>query len=117
MRLLAAVLLLCAGSAQAEPWTDVQKGLAATYLVAHAIDWGQTRHIARAPNKFREYNPILGADPSLGKVNAYFVLTPILWCYFLDAIPQYRTPVLAVLNVVELGIVAHNFHVGLKVSF
>jgi len=53
----------------------------------------------------------------MAKVNTYFLLTPVLWYYALDNIPQYRTAALTVLNLVQIGVVAHNYHVGIKVSF
>jgi uncharacterized protein (DUF486 family) len=112
-----AYLLLSSLVAQAEQWTETQKTLAASYLIAHVIDWGQTRYIAQTPDKSTEYNSILGSHPSMAKVNTYFLLTPVLWYYALDNIPQYRTAALTVLNLVQIGVVAHNYHVGIKVSF
>jgi hypothetical protein len=111
-----ALFLACSFSAQAEPWTETQQVLAATYLTAHTIDWAQTRNIGRNP-KYEEKNPALGRKPSSGKTDAYFVLTPLIGYFVLDALPQYRTGILAVANVLEIGVVAHNFSIGIKASF
>ena len=121
-----AILLACAffvwlstaglSTAQAEPWTETQQALAATYLTAHAIDWAQTRNIGRNP-RYEEMNPILGRKPSSGKIDAYFIMTPILGYLVLDALPQYRTAILAVASLVEIGVVAHNYRIGIKANW
>jgi hypothetical protein len=115
MKRLVALILFWAFNAYSEPWTDTQKVLSASYLTAHVIDWGQTRDSAK--NYYGEKNTILGAHPSVGKVNAYFVLTPILLYYALDAIPEYRTPALVVLTAVEIAVIARNYRIGVKVAF
>jgi hypothetical protein len=116
MRAIAASILACAFPAQAEPWTETQQALAATYLTVHAIDWAQTRNLARKP-EYEEKNPILGKKPSGGKSGAYFLLTPVVGYFILDALPKYRTELLAVANVIEIGVVAHNFSIGIKAKF
>lgn len=123
MKPLAAILLLCAFQAQAEPWTETQQVLAATYLTMHAVDWAQTRNISRSDSGgrhgkgYEEKNPVLGRKPSNGKTDAYFIITPLIGYFVLDALPQYRTGILAVANVLEVGVVAHNFRIGIKANF
>lgn len=123
MKSIVAILLACAFQAQAEPWTETQQVLAATYLTAHTIDWAQTRHLSRSTtggkhNKgYEEKNPALGRKPSSGKTDAYFILTPLIGYFVLDALPQYRTGILAVANVLEVGVVAHNFRIGIKAKW
>ena len=116
MKPLAALLLACAFTAQAEPWTETQQVLAATYLTAHTIDWAQTRNMS-SRKEYYEKNPVLGSRPASGKTNAYFILTPIIGYFVLDALPEYRTGILAVANVLEIGVVAHNFSIGIKANF
>jgi hypothetical protein len=116
VKYLCAILLACAFTAQAEPWTETQQVLAGTYLTAHTIDWAQTRNIATNA-AYKEHNPVLGSNPSLQKVDAYFLLTPIIGYFLLDAIPAQRTTVLAIANVLEIGVVAHNFSIGIKARF
>ena len=123
MKYLTTLLLLCAFQAQAEPWTETQQVLAATYLTAHTIDWAQTRYSARSTtggkhgSGYDEENPILGRKPASGKTNAYFILTPIIGYFVLDALPQYRSEILVVANVLEIGVVARNFSIGIKAKF
>ena len=123
MKSLAALLLACAFTAQAEPWTETQQVLAATYLTAHTIDWAQTRNAASSTTGgkhgtgYYEKNPVLGRKPTSGKTNAYFILTPLIGYFVLDALPEYRTGILAVANVLEIGVVAHNYRIGVKASW
>jgi hypothetical protein len=123
MKYLAALILVFAFSAQAEPWTETQQVLAATYLTAHTIDWAQTRSLARSTtggkhgSGYDEENPILGRKPASDKTNAYFILTPLIGYFVLDALPEYRTGILAVANVLEIGVVAHNYRIGVKASW
>ena len=49
------------------------------FLTLLAIDWGQTRYIAKLG--LPELNPILGKKPSLRKINAYFITVAILHTY------------------------------------
>jgi hypothetical protein len=123
VKAISAILVLFSFSAQAEPWAETQQGLAATYLTMHAADWAQTRNLARSDSGgrhgkgYEEKNPILGRKPSSGKTDAYFILTPLVGYFVLDALPQYRTGILAVANVLEVGVVAHNFTIGVKAKF
>ena len=110
------ILLACAFTAQAEPWTETQQVLAATYLTAHTIDWAQTRNLS-SRKEYEEKNPVLGRKPTSGKTNAYFILTPLIGYFVLDALPEYRTGILAVANVLEIGVVAHNYRIGIKASW
>jgi len=116
VKFLAALLLASAFSAQAEPWTETQQVLAATYLTAHTIDWAQTRNLS-GRKEYEEKNPVLGSRPASGKTNAYFILTPLIGYFVLDALPEYRTGILAVANVLEIGVVAHNYRIGVKASW
>ena len=115
-RLVSTLLLVFIFSAQAEPWTTEQKVLSATYLTAHVIDWGQTRSMV-INGGYGDNNPILGKHPSMAKVNTYFLVVPIIGYYALDAFPKNRTGILGFLNAVEILQVAHNYRIGVRVSF
>ena len=118
-----AYLLLSSLVAQAEQWTETQQVLAATYLTAHTIDWAQTRSLARSTtggkhgSGYDEENPILGRKPASDKTNAYFILTPLIGYFVLDALPEYRTGILGFMNAVEIIQVAHNYRIGVRASF
>src|SRR3990167_90446 len=56
-------------------WSSDDTNRQLGYLLLHGLDWGQTKSIARNPNKYYETNPILGKHPSAGDVDRYFALT------------------------------------------
>jgi len=56
-------------------WTPSHTALASAFLVTLMIDAAQTRQLARQGwVDFRESNPLLGARPSVGRVNGYTAL-------------------------------------------
>lgn len=89
------ILILCfipAVATAADPWTKQDVALEATYILLHALDWGQTRQIARAPDRYYEaLNPLLGRHPSQGRVDAYFALSTIAHAGITHLLPaKYR---------------------------
>ncbi len=57
-------------------WRGSDVALAGAFVVALATDAAQTRGLARRQWRgYRESNPILGAHPSVGRVNTYSVVT------------------------------------------
>ena len=100
-------------------WTDEQRATGSLALAAVAVDWAQTRYISRHPQQFEERNRlILGAAPSSGKINAYFVAVPLLGYLAADALPSaYRTHALRVAAALQIASVGHNYSIGIKVRF
>jgi hypothetical protein len=98
-------------------WTPEQKGLAAAALVVTAIDYGQTRTVAKDP-RWHEENPLMGRHPSTRKVAAHFIAVPVLTYFVLDNISsENRSLALKVILAVEIGFVAHNYSLGVRASF
>ena len=117
MKAVTLALILWCGSACAQ-WTDQQRALSAIYMTAHAIDWGQTRRIAQEPQHWSELNPVLGRKPKLSRVNAYFLLSPVVGYLVLDALPSdTRTHALQFLTAIEIGTVARNHYLGIRMAF
>lgn len=118
-RIISIVLLLFSG--QCFAWTEEDKYLATASLVAMAIDYGQTRNIVyqrEAGGTRFERNPMLPRHPTMKEVNRHFIVTPIIAFLVLDNLSQEnRTNALKVLTVVQIGIVAHNYSIGLDVKF
>lgn len=118
MRYLPLILLAGCLNAHADDWTRTDTALEATWLVLHAVDWGQTRYIAKNPDRFYEQNPILGKHPSVGRVNAYSALTSVAHY----GVSQWLSPAnrriwQSVTIGFAAGTVAHNYHIGVKVDF
>jgi len=66
----------------ADKWSVQDYALEASWGIVHLIDWGQTRYIAKNPDRYHECNPILGRHPSVGQVDIYMgaglILHPIV---------------------------------------
>ena len=98
-------------------WTTEQKTLAAVSLAALVIDYGQTKSIVATPGLY-ERNPMLPRHPTKAEVNRHFVLTPIVAYLVLDNInSEHRTTAMRFLTAVQVGVVAHNYSIGLKADF
>lgn len=113
---------LCILSAKADDWKTTDKVLFGTYLAASAIDAAQTIHALdqRHPNgqpMFREVNPLYGEQPSDGRI----ILTKLIGAgviYLIaDRVPSARRTTLWLVNALQIGVVAHNASIGMKVGF
>lgn len=101
-----------------DAWETSDYALAGAALAALAVDWGQTRHIARNPHRFSEQNPILGTAPSVGKVDTYFVGAMVGTLAVAHLLPgDWRRMFLAGALTVELGVVQQNRSIGIKMDF
>ncbi len=81
------------------------------------IDWRQTITIAKNPDKFREYNPILGKHPSEERVDYYFLVVAILAVVGLLFLAHWNStwvlPALFIATLMELVVVIHNSREGI----
>jgi len=103
--------------AHAHDWTAEEKGWAAAWLATRAVDWAQTRHIARNPERFHELNPFIGRHPSLGEVNRSFLMTTGLGLLMAHYLPQYRKGMLQAWVAVSVGMTARNAAIGIRMEF
>ena len=110
-------LALLAMPAHAHDWTASEKGWAAAWLATRAVDWAQTRHIARHPDRFRELNPMLDPHPSLGEVNRMFLLTTAAGLLAAHYLPKYRKGMLQVWFAVGVGMTVRNAAIGVRIDF
>jgi hypothetical protein len=101
-----------------DPWETTDYALAGAAVAALAVDWGQTRHIAKNPHRFAEQNPLLGPAPSVGKVDAYFVGAMVGTVALAHVLPSdWRQLFLAGVLTLELGVVQQNRSLGIKMAF
>ena len=116
------VLLLATMPAMADEWTTADKQREAVYLALHAVDWAQTRTIARNPGKHAEggvvASRVIGTHPSVGKVDAYMAGSAVLVAVVARALPsEYRS----VFQYVTIGdsaySVGNNFRIGIGMHF
>lgn len=117
--ILAAFLFLFSINACAfDEWTSDDKTREAVYLAVDAIDWLQTRNIARNPDKYYETNPILGQHPSVGRVNVYFASMMLAHIGIVTALPnKYRAAFQFTSIVYEVNYVAGNYRLGISAKF
>jgi len=102
----------------ADPWETTDYALAGAAVAALAVDWGQTRHIAKNPQRFAETNPILGPSPSVGKVDAYFVGAMVGTVALAHVLPgDWRQLFLGGVLALELSVVNQNRSLGIKMAF
>ena len=121
--LILALLIVLVGivsnkSHAGDSWDKTDKVLATGAVGLLIVDWGQTRYIAKNPEKHSEMNPILGDHPSVGRVDAYFALATLGTIALAEILPRdYRKLFLSGVIGLELGVVARNHHLGIRVAF
>ena len=118
-RLLSLLLVLFPSLCEArEPWEFTDYALTGAAVASLVVDWGQTRHIAKNPNRFDEKNPILGITPSVGKVDTYVLGAMLATVAVAHLLPQdYRRLFLAGTLSMELSVIDQNRSIGIKVDF
>lgn len=110
----ALIMLALSASAHAE-LTSTQKALYLSAQTATVLDWSQTRTIAKNPDRFQEANPLIGKNPSAGKVDAFMAARMVGNHFAAHYIPDdYRTPALIGMNAVYWGVVIHNHKLGVE---
>ena len=117
-KILIIALIFFATPVFASDWTreDTYRELAWTALLV--VDYGQTMNIARNPDKFKEYNPILGEHPSKSSVRLYMlsaaIIHPVI-SYYLP--PKYRKWWQYISIGIEAGAIGNNIGAGIGISF
>jgi len=118
-RSLAALMLIMSSTQLiATTWDKNDSQRQWMYLTAHSLDWLQTRYIANHSDAYYETNPLLGREPSQGKVDAYFFTTGLLhsWIAY-NLRPRYRKWFQYSTLVMETGYVGHNVSLGIGFDF
>jgi hypothetical protein len=114
---LACVLSLAAFSASAQPLDRKEWALEAGFLAAGLIDYGQTRDLKNHPN-LHERNPFLGRHPSDDRIRNYFLAAGLAHMGITRLLPrEYRPYWQWGTLVLEVGVVARNHSIGLRVDF
>jgi len=68
---LLAVLTACAAP---QPLSRRDVALEVSWLAIHLVDYGQTRTVARNPDRYYECNPCYGEHPSADRIDVLFPL-------------------------------------------
>ena len=111
------LLLLYTHALAGAPWTREDIWLESTWQVLHVVDWGQTRYISESPD-YWEVNPILGRNPTRGRVDAFFVAVAALHWLISDSVgPGIRLRWQWISIGAKGGFVYHNWSLGVGVQF
>ena len=134
--LLALLCTLAANpcAAQSRPWTtgELLGGVSVGGLLV--ADWMQTRHGIRqtitvfdyTPGSsgqsrqvplYYETNPLLGRQPSQGKINLYFLIMIPAIFLAADYFQEYRTEILLGVGLAEAVTVRSNFQHNMSIKF
>ena len=111
------VIALCCSNANADKWTSRDTAYQGTAITLLAVDWLQTKEIARNP-EYHETNPILGRNPKQSEVDLYFAGCAIghtLVAYYLPQ--KYRRWWQYVWIGVQSGYVCQNIIMGVRIAF
>lgn len=110
-------LMLLSASANAE-WTSDDTKRQAIFTGVLALDWAQTRYIAKHPDNHSEINVILGDHPSSGRVDGYFASSALIHFGISYILPdRYRRTWQNVSIAFETGMVIRNYKLGIGFSF
>ncbi len=116
--LLCSALLAGCASTFGEKWSKTDTNREILWQGVNVIDWGQTRYIAKHPEKYQENNPIIGKHPSTGAVDIYMassaLLHPIAAAYLK---PKYRKWFQYITIGMSGGCVLNNVNIGVKIGF
>ncbi len=111
-------LFLIGTSNAVDPWSTQDKVLEYTFLTLNTIDWMQTREVSRNPDKYHEYNPILGRHPSLQSVDIYMPVMAVAHVLVTHFLPKKARPWFQMITIGASGAcVINNFTLGIGVRF
>ncbi len=83
-----------------------------------AVDYLQTRIIAKNPARYREANPLLTRHPSVTKVNVYFLTLALLHPAITHYLPKKHRPIWQFLSITLSTVaVAKNLSIGIRMDF
>ena len=113
-------LAIC--NARSEGWATTDRVLFGTYLTASALDAAQTIHALdqRHPNgqpKFKEVNPLYGEQPSDSRIILTKLVSAGVIYLIADRVPSARRTTLWLVNALQIGVVAHNASIGMRIGF
>ncbi len=115
--IIALTLFLCPKSYSADKWTQQDIQLETIIIALQIIDWGQTHSIIDDP-EFEEGNPLLGSNPTSGKVNLFFIATTIIHIGITHILPQkHRKGWQSAFIAVSGAVVLHNNSIGVRIKF
>ena len=127
MRKAILIILLLPSLANAytfgENWTKQDTAYQATFITVAAVDWQQTRWMAKHDwqwdgKAYCELNPFLGSHPSEGKINTIIPLSILAHTVIAIALPPKQRRIWQCLFIIgEVGVIGRNASLGVKLDF
>ena len=124
-KFMVVVILLVATIGYADEWTKQDTYRELAFIGLLAVDYLQTRTIVQNPDKYFEYNPIVGKHPTQQTVDIYMAS-----CAIIHPIISYLLPVKSdkwkwinreswqyITIGIEIGAVGNNLGWGIGISF
>jgi hypothetical protein len=120
--LLGVVVGTFTAECKADDWATTDKVLLGAYVVASAIDAGQTLQALDERNPdgtrtFWELNPVFGDYPSDRKMIGMKIAGAALLFVAADQLPKYRRQILWTAALIQVSVIAHNAHIGMRLQF
>ena len=111
-----------AGPVQAgyKDWDSERKAIFWTYNTAVLLDLAQTNSALNDPcNCYQESNPVYGNDPDVNVIVGLNLVSSIIMYKMLDNthLTPFDRKALWTVNVIRLGVVAHNRSLGVSFDF
>lgn len=106
---LLTILILSLPAAASDPWDTTEKVLYGTCLITSGLDMISTHKFQG--EGYKEWNPILGEQPSDGKLAAYWVGLAAVHCLVADRLPSKwwaRKAYLFVVTAAHASAARHN---------
>jgi hypothetical protein len=122
MRLITAIILLVFFASPAlatDNWTTTDKYMQVGVTVLTVIDWMQTRAIAmtRDDGYWEAINPILGNDPSTGRVDNYFACSVVVKGLISHFLPRkWRGRWQGWCLGISTAFIVHNERIGVRIN-
>ena len=107
-------LAIC--NSRSQEWKTTDKVLLGTYAAASLADAMQTDAGIKS-GKYIETNPVFGEHPSTARIYLTKAAFGGLIYWLADSFPENRRTILWIANGLQIGVVAHNASIGMKVKF
>ena len=112
------LILSLHNTAFANDWSKSDTYRECIFITLNILDWGTTRDIAKHPESYVENNPIIKGNPSLRKVDNYFLATIVLHPIISYYLPKKQRKTFQYISILIAGTATtHNLNIGLKVNF
>ena len=121
--MIGAVVLGASTARAAEPLRSWEVAKEVAFAGELLVDYKQTKSIhgwcdGRVDCTIHETNPLLGVDPSNSRIAGYFIGSLVGHAAVTYLLPrEYRGLWQNGTLALELGVLAHNYHLGLKANF